>query len=136
MKPFRERALRALEASSESITTIELRALLEISASRFTRLRKLPGFPSLIRDGRRLLVLPLAVAAWARERNRIAAGLPLSLVAAHVKLTRRTVRSLINAGQFPKPIGIDESGRARWSADAIAHWQRARLRGELSVGGG
>lgn len=118
---YGDRALRTLGARTQLVSTQEARAVLGITCSAFTRLRKRPGFPPLIRDGRRFLIEPQALSNWAAHQNRLAAGLSLSRVARQLHLTRATLRAFIGRGEFPPSIGT-YYGVARWDRHECVTW--------------
>jgi prophage regulatory protein len=53
-----------------------------------------------------------------------------------VGLQRTQIDELIKRGEFPKPVPLNDTGRAvGWLEDEVAAWQRQRLAARAAKGG-
>lgn len=62
------------------------------------------------------------------ETHRLHRIIRLRDLPQYVGLQRTQIAELIANGQFPKPVALSDTGRAKgWLEDEVAAWQRQRL---------
>jgi predicted DNA-binding transcriptional regulator AlpA len=122
------RRLEALAKAGEAITTDQVRADMGLTRQQLHGYTLEDGFPPRKQIGRKFWVNPVALLAFAKHWNALAAGITITDVATLLRMTIATARRTVRAEDFPRPLG-SYNGRDRWDRAAIIEWHRPRVGG-------
>jgi len=126
-----ENVLRRLEAHAKAgnaITTDQVREDMGLTRQQLHGFTLEDGFPPREQIGRKFWIDPVALYAFAKHWNALAAGITITDVATLLRMKLTTARRTSTGPNFPKPLGA-YSGRDRWDRAAIIEWHRTRFGG-------